>query len=95
MKIKSTKNPELDIYSRYDRQKENVELQNFTNFLDLFSLSQFLDEIFYDSGCDMAFYKFRVLPPCIEHKIKSDVDDLADIALSQYEDSWGPRGMVW
>ena len=75
------------IDSRRDIRQEEVELQNFINLMDMFSLSQFMDSIFYDSGCQMAFYKFKWIPPCIELKIKQQVDDVAAITLRQYEDS--------
>ncbi|WP_212637882.1 hypothetical protein [Desulfocicer vacuolatum] len=90
MDIESIKNPDLNVSSRKDVHKEQVELKNFIALLDLFDLSQFLDSIFYDSGCDCAFYTFRSLPPCIDElKVKATVDQLADIALTQYEDSRG------
>ena len=40
----------------------------------------------------MAFYKFKWIPPCIELKIKQQVDDVAAITLRQYEDSRGFTG---
>ena len=89
MEIKSAQNPDLKISSRYGRYRENVELQNFVNLLDMFCLSEFLTEIFYDSGCYVVFYKFKPLPSCIEHMIKGKVDDVAAVALCQYEDSRG------
>jgi hypothetical protein len=92
MKIKSKTNPDMDIDSRRDIRQEEAELQNFINLMDMFSLSQFMDSIFYDSGCQMAFYKFKWIPPCIELKIKQQVDDVAAIALRQYEDSRGFTG---
>lgn len=89
MEIKSTKNPDLKTSSRYDRHREKVELKYFINFLDMFYLSEFLAEIFYDSGCHVTFYKFKPLPPCIKDKIGEQVDRVAAIALWQYEDSMG------
>jgi len=40
----------------------------------------------------MAFYEFKWIPPCIGYRVKQQVDDVAAIALRQYEDSRGFTG---
>ena len=89
MEIKSTKNPELKIFSRYDLYRENIELKNFVVILDMFDLSQFLNEVFYDSKCGMVFFDYKPMPPSIKTMIKIHISYLSAFILTQYEDDYG------
>ena len=93
MKIESKTNPELIIFSRKSRYHEEMELQNFINLLDLFSLAQFLDDtVMYCHHTDCAYYDFKPLPPWLEDSVKQQVDDVAAITLRQFQDSYGGTG---
>ena len=89
MKIKSELNPTMKIRSRYELPGEYTELEHFVTLLDTFELSPQVRSILYDSGANCAFYELVEMPAWLRYVVGTQVDRLADIALSQFEDSTG------
>lgn len=92
MKIKSELNPAMEVYSRYERPGENTELEHFISLLDAFELSELVKSVFYDSQSMTATYELIEMPPHIAWIIGQQVDRIAGITLTQYEDSAGCIG---
>ncbi|GAB6144207.1 hypothetical protein [Desulfocicer niacini] len=87
--LKSRLNPGLVVDSRKDNPSELAELSNFVFLLDAAGLSVCSDHIFYDSGCSMCTWEYKPMPALIKYLIGCQVDELAMISISQFEDSHG------